>query len=313
MNQTANLNQGLNIKSPAIVAGLYMVGAGIAFAAINSLTQLATFTHGTASTASTFWQYLIAFLIMLPFVIKLGSGALKTSRPITHILRVVAASIGVQLWVYGLAQGVPIWQAIALIMTSTFFVTTGAALVLSEKVGPARWLATIVGFIGGMIILEPWAEGFTYNSLFPVGAAFFWAVTSLFTKELTKTEEADTITLYLLLLTTPANILFALLATQGTEGTSLLDGFAISNNSALLYIVIAGLLVALAQWFITKAYATADAAYVQPFDHLKLPFNVLAGFYVFGWVPGGNLWLGAALIIAASLYIAHRESKSQEA
>ncbi len=56
-----------------------------------------------------------------------------------------------------------------------------------------------------------------------------------------------------------------------------------------------------------------NAAYVQPFDHLKLPFNVLAGFYVFGWVPGGNLWLGAALIIAASLYIAHRESKSQEA
>ena len=77
--------------------------------------------------------------------------------------------------------------------------------------------------------------------------------------------------------------------------------------------MIAGVLVALAQWFITKAYSTADAAYVQPFDHLKLPFNVLAGFYVFGWVPGGNLWLGAALIIAASLFIAHRESQSQNA
>lgn len=61
-----------------------------------------------------------------------------------------------------------------------------------------------------------------------------------------------------------------------------------------------------------QAYATADAAYVQPFDHLKLPFNVLAGFYVFGWVPGGNLWLGAALIIAASLFIAHRESQLQK-
>lgn len=307
MDQSATLS----LRHPAILAGLYMVGAGIAFAAVNSLTQLATLTHGTPSTAAAFWEYLLAFVIMLPLVLKMGSGALKTERPIMHILRVISASIGVQLWVLGLAKGVPIWQAIALIMTSTFFVTIGAALVLREKVGPARWAATLVGFIGGMVILEPWAEGFTVNSLLPVGAALFWAITSLFTKELTKTEQADSITLYLLLLTTPANALFAFMATQGNAEMSLWDGFMISNNSALVYIIAAGLLVAIAQFLITKAYATADAAYVQPFDHLKLPFNVLGGLLVFGWVPTGNLWVGAALIIVASLYIAQREAKQK--
>lgn len=307
MDQSATLS----LRHPAILAGLYMVGAGIAFAAVNSLTQLATLTHGTPSTAAAFWEYLLAFVIMLPLVLKMGSGALKTERPIMHILRVISASIGVQLWVLGLAKGVPIWQAIALIMTSTFFVTIGAALVLREKVGPARWAATLVGFIGGMVILEPWAEGFTVNSLLPVGAALFWAITSLFTKELTKTEQADSITLYLLLLTTPANALFAFMATQGNAEMSLLDGFMISSNSALIYIIAAGLLVAIAQFLITKAYATADAAYVQPFDHLKLPFNVLGGLLVFGWVPTGNLWVGAALIIVASLYIAQREAKQK--
>lgn len=306
MNQTAQASSstGLNIKSPAIVAGLYMVGAGIAFAGVNSLTQLATMVEGTSSTSAAFWQYAIAAVLSVPFVLKAGLAGLKTNHLVLHVLRVIAATVGVQLWVYGLSLGVPIWQAIALIMTSTFFVTIGAALVLKEKVGPARWLATLVGFAGGMIILQPWSDAFELKTLLPIGAAFFWAVTSLFTKELTKTENPQSITLYLLLLLTPINLALAL----GTP-----SGIAISTGSAIQWIIVAGVLVALAQWFITKAYATADAAYVQPFDHLKLPFNVLAGLLVFGWVPGGNLWLGAALIIVASLFIAHRESQSQRA
>ncbi|MGJ8529448.1 DMT family transporter [Maritalea sp.] len=305
MDQTVKTSStGLSLKSPAILAGLYMVGAGIAFAAVNSLTQLATLIEGTSSTSAAFWQYAIAALVSAPFVLKAGLAGLKTDHLTLHILRVIAATIGVQLWVYGLSLGVPIWQAIALIMTSTFFVTIGAALLLKEKVGPARWLATLVGFAGGMIILQPWSDAFELKTLLPIGAAFFWAVTSLFTKELTKTENPQSITLYLLLLLTPINLALAL----GTP-----TGIAISTAPAIQWIIIAGLLVALAQWLITKAYATADAAYVQPFDHLKLPFNVLAGFYVFGWVPGGDLWLGAALIIAASLFIAHRESQAQSA
>jgi len=305
MNQTAELTgKGLSLKSPAIVAGLYMVAAGIAFAAVNSLTTLATMVEGTSSTSAAFWQYGIAAVLSAPFVLKSGLQGLKTNHVVLHILRVIVAAIGVQLWVYGLSLGVPIWQAIALIMTSTFFVTIGASVVLKEKVGAARWLATLAGFAGGMIILQPWSDAFELKTLLPVGAAFFWGITSLFTKELTKTENPQSITLYLLLLTTPINLALTL----GTP-----SGIVISTGSAIQWIIIAGVLVAAAQWFITKAYATADAAYVQPFDHLKLPFNVLLGFLIFGWVPGGNLWLGAAIIVAASLFIAHRESQSENA
>ena len=141
MDQSANLT----LRNPAILAGLYMVGAGIAFAAVNSLTQLATLTHGTPSTAAAFWQYLLAFFIMLPMVSQLGSGALKTKRPVMHVLRVIAASIGVQLWVLGLAKGVPIWQAIALIMTSTFFVTISfCAKPWAGPAGPPRFWVLLV-------------------------------------------------------------------------------------------------------------------------------------------------------------------------
>jgi hypothetical protein len=48
---------------------------------------------------------------------------------------------------------------------------------------------------------------------------------------------------------------------------------------------------------------------VQPFDHIKLPLNVIASFLVFGWAPPGTLWLGATLIVGASLYLMWRESR----
>ena len=78
---------------------------------------------------------------------------------------------------------------------------------------------------------------------------------------------------------------------------------------ALGFIVLSGLLVYLAQLLCARAYAVADAAYVQPFDHVKLAFNVLFGWLVFGFAPVGQFWLGALLILAASFYILRREAR----
>ncbi|MBB3399301.1 hypothetical protein EV291_13432 [Rhizobium sp. BK068] len=79
----------------------------------------------------------------------------------------------------------------------------------------------------------------------------------------------------------------------------------------LLLFVAAGLLTVMAQYFLTLAYSTADAAYIQPFDDLKLPLNVFAGWLVFGYAPTGYLWLGAMLILGASLFIMRNEMKKE--
>ncbi len=63
--------------------------------------------------------------------------------------------------------------------------------------------------------------------------------------------------------------------------------------------------------FLTLAYSTADAAYVQPFDDLKLPLNIVAGWLVFGYAPAGYLWLGAIVILAASQFIMRNEMKKE--
>lgn len=285
------------IKSPAVLAAALMVLAGIAFAAINVLTQWLTMKLGFGSVSVAFWQYAFALVFSLPYLIKVGLGALRTRFPMSHVIRVAVSALGVQAWVMGLAH-VPIWQAIALVMTSPLFIVLGARVFLNEKVGAARWAATATGFTGAMIILRPWSDSFTVAALLPIGAAFLWGASSLYTKSLTHNERPETITVWLLLLLTPIN-----------GGLAVASGLEVPVGTPLVMFVILGGLTALGNYLLTLAYATADAAYVQPFDDLKLPLNVLAGWFVFGYAPAGTLWLGALLILGASLFIMTYESR----
>ncbi|ARR49325.1 DMT family transporter [Photobacterium damselae subsp. damselae] len=277
----------------------WMLTAGLAFAIVNSLAQYLSIKLGLPSTTVALIQYFIALIAMLPWLHSLGlRQALRTQHFATHCFRVFLSVIGIQLWLWALAYPVPIWQGIALLMTSPLFATIGSGLFLKEKVGAARWIATIAGFIGAMIILEPWSDSFNWATLLPVGAAFFWACYSLMVKKQSKHDSPTTIVVYLLILITPFNIFLA--APDFTMPSSGLTW-------ALL--VAAGLLTGLAQWAIAKAYAVADASFVQPFDHAKLPLNVLAGWLVFGWIPPGRLWLGAGIIILSVAFITQWEKR----
>ncbi|CAH0537153.1 DMT family transporter [Vibrio marisflavi] len=277
----------------------WMLLAGLAFAIVNSLSQVNSIKLGLPSTMVAFIQYFIALLVILPYLKSLGiKESLKTTSFPLHVFRVLLAVIGIQLWLWALAYPVPIWQGIALLMISPLFATLGSGLLLGEQVGAARWLATVVGFCGAMIILEPWSDDFTWASLLPVGAAFFWACYSLMVKKMSSKDSPATMVVYLLLLQTPFNLFLAIPEWRLPDSVNL-----------WLCLFAAGAFTALAQWSIVKAYAAADASFVQPFDHAKLPLNVLAGWLVFSWVPPGRLWLGAAIIIASVAFITHWENK----
>ncbi|PKA41095.1 DMT family transporter [Rhizobium sullae] len=291
MNQTS-----LSIsRSRAMAGAAWMVLAGVAFSILNVVTQSLTMTLAFPAASAAFWQYAFALVFSLPFLYRVGFSAMRTNYPWRHIVRVAFAALGVEAWVSGLAS-VPIWQAIALVMTSPFFIILGARLFLGERVGPARWAATAAGFAGAMIILQPWSDSFTWAALLPVLSALLWGAASLITKNLTGIERPETITAWLLVLLTPIN-----------GGLALAAGFEVPMDITVGLFMFAGLLTVLAQYFLTLAYAVADAAYVQPFDDLKLPLNVFAGWLVFGYAPTGYLWLGAALILCASLFIMRNE------
>ena len=295
------------IPQNKLVAGAaYMMMAGIAFAIINVITQTVT---GSADygglafkpTSDAFWQYFIALVVSLPFIWRSGFASLQTKYPVLHIIRVVLSALGVQAFVFGLAHGVQIWQVIALVMTSPFFILLGAKFYLGEHVGPNRWIAALLGFAGAMIVLQPWSTGFNVWSLAPIAAAILWGAASLITKQLTGYEKPETITMWLLLLLSPINAVLSVGA-----------GFEWPSGQVLWYLLAGGVIQFIAQYCLTKAYSKADASSLQPFDDLRLPFNIIAGFLAFHYLPEGNLWIGIALILAGSAYLFWSENQRQK-
>ncbi len=295
MNQTLNKN--------LVTGAAYMVMAGIAFAVINVITQTVTGSAdygglGFKPTSDAFWQYFIALIVSIPFIWRSGLASLRTQYPVQHIIRVVLSALGVQAFVFGLANGVQIWQVIALVMTSPFFILLGAKYFLGEAVGANRWIAALLGFAGAMIVLQPWSTGFNVWSLAPIAAAILWGGASLITKQLTGHEKPETITMWLLLLLSPINAVLSVGA-----------GFEWPSGQVLWYLLAAGVIQFIAQYCLTKAYSKADASSLQPFDDLRLPFNIIAGFLAFHYLPEGNLWIGIALILAGSAYLFWSESR----
>lgn len=286
-----------------VKGAIAIITAGFLFACVNTLIPKLTSVSAIDASVIALVQYLVAFIFLMPSMANMGFfQSLKTKHFGMHCFRVFLSAIGIQCWTMALAYPIPIWQGIALLMTSPLFVTIGSGLFLKEKVDAKRWVATFLGFVGAMIILEPWAENFDWVVLLPVAAAFFWACYSLMVKKLSSEDSPTTMVAYLFILITPFNLLIALTNLSP-------EGFSLPSFSDFGFLILLGFLTALAQLAVAKAYNLADASYIQPFDFIKLPLNVLAGWLVFNWVPPGKLWLGAAIIIGATMYITHAEEK----
>jgi drug/metabolite transporter (DMT)-like permease len=288
-------------RSSALSGAAYMVMAGLAFAVANVITRHVTYGLGLSSTSESFWQYFIALLFSLPVLRKTGIGAMKTKRPLVHLVRVVLSVLGVQAFVYGFAHGVSFGQVMALVMTSPFFILIGAALFFGEKVSPQRWVATAVGFAGALVILQPWSADFTVYALAPVAAALCWAASSLVTKSLLAGEPSSTVTVWLLVLIAPFNFGFAIAG-----------GFQWPSEAMIGFLIVSGFVMALSQYWLVKAYEVAEAAYIQPFDDLKLPVNFALGWIFLGETVSPWLWIGGAMILAASTFNVQYQARREK-
>ncbi len=281
---------------------LFMVLAGVAFALANAVTWTVTYKMGFKAQSDAFWQYAIALAFALPFIWRSGFGSMRTSHPMLHIARILLSVVGIQAFTQAFASGMAPWHVIALVMTSPFFVMVGAGLLLGERVGPNRWIAAITGFAGAMILLRPWESGFSAITLLPIAAAVTWGGASLITKRLTRDESQTSITMWLLVLLTPVNFLFSVQA-----------GFEVPTGNILWLLLLGGVIMYFAQYFLTLSYAAADAAFVQPLDDLKLFSNILVSWLVLSFAPDLTYWPGILMVFAGSAYLLWSERNRQAA
>jgi drug/metabolite transporter (DMT)-like permease len=242
-----------------------------------------------------FFRNLFALAFMLPWLARAGLAGLATRRLGTHLWRAAMGMLAMVCWFYSIAL-LPLAEAVALNFTVPLFATAGAALFLGEIVRARRWSATLVGFLGVLVILRP---GFTELSpamALPVLAAAFMALATLIVKSLSRSDSPAAIVLYMNLILTPLSLVPALFVWRWPSW------------AALALLVLIGLLAALAHISLTRAYTKADASAVMPFDYARLPFVAGFAFLVFGQVPDLWTWMGAAIIAGSAIYIARREA-----
>jgi S-adenosylmethionine uptake transporter len=162
-------------------------------------------------------------------------------------------------------------------------------------------------------------EGFSAMTLVPIVAAALWAVTDVLTKYLSREETPETMTVSLLVLITPNHLLILLAVTAwaalapGLVPAGLATGFPfqLPTDTGLLLLVLLGALTAAGQYLLAFAYKVADATYLQPFGDLKVPLTALFGWVLLGQAPTVAFWLGAALILSASVIIYQAERKDR--
>jgi S-adenosylmethionine uptake transporter len=297
-----------------------MLAASIAFAGTNVLQSVLPWQFGMNSTGMAFWQYVIASILALPLILRIGLANLRTSHPLAHEIRAFASALGVHVFVYGFATGVPIWQMVTLLATGPLFIILGSTLFLGERASPARIGAALIAFMGAIIVSGVGSESLGWSTLIPIVAAALWASTDVLTRYLAlKGESPETLTVSLLVLVTPNHllILLAVNALGWLAPAALPAGlatgfpFALPGGDGLLLLALLGLLTAAAQYLLAVGYKVADATYLQPFGDLKVPLSGLLGWIFLGQVPSVWFWPGAALILGASAFIYWAESQHQ--
>ena len=183
------------------------------------------------------------------------------------------------------------------------FVTTLSVMFLKEKVGPWRWGAVVIGFVGIVLIMKPGSDVFTYYALLPLGAGFGFACTSILVKKFDDDVPTPLINLY----SSGAALLWSILLVLVTGGYRVVD-----TPDEWLWLIAMGIVGGLAVLSLITAYRTTSPANLAPFEYFGIPFSFVLGWFVFGEAPFERLFPGALLIAAGGLLIVWRQRKNSQ-
>jgi drug/metabolite transporter (DMT)-like permease len=258
--------------------------------------------RGVSAPEMVFWRQAMAVPLIAGWLLATGRiGLLKTRRVPSHAFRALAGTLGLVCNVTA-AMLLPLSVGTTLGFTAPLFAVLITALILRDRVGPWRWLAVGLGFVGVLVITQPadLLHG-GIGSLPPIGlaaglgAGVVVAIVSFQIRDLARTEA-------------PIACVFWFAFFGSLLAAVLLPLFGRPHEAQVwLLLVAVGLAGTLAQLLITAALRHGAVATVVVMDYTALIWATVYGYTIFGHLPEASTWLGAPLIIAAGLIITWRE------
>ena len=281
---------------PVAVRGMvWMVCGGLLFSMLNTIARQLTLHLDVYQ--SQFLRYLFGLLVILPWVFRDGWRTYMPVNMAGQFWRGGVHTVGLILWFTALPQ-IPLADMTAIGFTGPIFIMIGAAWFLGEPMRKDRWIAAIVGFAGVLVVVLPKmsGDGGWFNLVMLASSPVF-AASFLITKALTRYEKPGVIVLWQALTVSVLSLPMALPHWQMPTPLQWL-GFAAT-----------GVLGTLAHYCLTRAFALADISATQSLRFLDLVWASVLGWLVFGDVPSRSTWLGAFVILWATVWIARRESR----
>lgn len=249
-----------------------------------------------------FLRFLAAAGVLLPVMLMQGKEAFKTTRLWMHGARGALLAAGIGLWCVGLSM-MPFASCVVINNTMPFFKMLFAKVFLGEKVGKERWIASIGGFIGCMIIFNPTAATFDPKSLVLILSAMCFASLDIFNKKYSVSEPVVSMLFY------------------GSLATAIISGFRawqtwvpVTAPQMGLFAIL-GVGANLLLFCLIRSFRYVDASATCPYRYTEFLLSALMGFLVFGEAPQSATLLGSCLIVPSVIYCAYKEveESSEEA
>ena len=236
-----------------------------------------------------------ALLVLSPLIWRHRREFLAMERPRLQAIRVVLSTLEVAAFFLATVY-LPLADVTTYYLACPIFVTALSALVLREQVGWRRWSAILIGFCGVLIALRPSAQTISWPAMIALGGSLSFSLLMLITRSLRATPDI-------------------VMATSQFVGTFLLGalmspfGWVTPSAGSLALFAAAGCISVTALVCVNRSLKLAPASVVVPYQYSMIVWAVMFGIAVFGDVPQPATIAGAAIIIAAGLYIFLRERK----
>ena len=243
-----------------------------------------------------FFRSIFAFVPIVFFLRHTAAlASLRTAHPLGHALRALVGMVSLSLFFYAYVH-MPLANVIAISFAAPLLVTALSVPMLGERVGWRRWSAILVGFLGVVVMVKPDSGVFGWIAAAAFAATVCYALVMVILRKLSRTESSGAIVFYYALISTVAAGAFIpfLWVTPDAEGWILL--------------ILLGLIGGVAQIAMTNAFRLADVSIVAPFDYTAMIWTALLGYFIWGDVPGPNIWIGVAIVMASGIFILYREA-----
>ena len=278
---------------------LFLVLAVACFALLDTIVK---FLSATLSVLVVVWfRYAFQAVATAAYVLpKRGWRSLRTQHPWLHALRgalLLAVSVlGFISLIY-----MPLGEFTAIVMLAPLVVTLLAALFLREDVSLLRWVLVLGGFAGALLVVQPSGQEVGWAVVLPLVMVLMYAVFQILTSRMARHEDPMTMHFY-----------------TGWTATLIISvGLpwiwqSIPDGATLGLLLFAGLMGTVGHFLLIQAFARAPAATLAPYLYTQIGFAMLAGWVVFGHVPGALALWGIVLIAvcgASAAWLAARKTQ----